>query len=55
MILETFTHTADAGWLVDSLPALDSLQTLVLLFGASEFFDTSIPLGELKAASLNLF
>ena len=50
MILETFTYTAAAGWSVDRLPALDSPGTLVLAFGASEFFDDPGVLGELDHA-----
>ena len=45
MELETFTYTAAAGWSVDRLPALDSPGTLVLAFGASEFFDDPGVLG----------
>ena len=50
MELETFTYTAAAGWSVDRLPALDSPGTLVLAFGASEFFDDPGVLGELDRA-----
>ena len=50
MELETFTYTAAAGWSVDRLPALDSPGTLVLAFGASEFFDDPGVLGELDHA-----
>ncbi len=50
MILETFTYTADAGWSAERLPALDSPSTLVLAFGASEFFDDPGALAELSRA-----
>ena len=49
MELETFTYTT-AGWSVDSLPALDSPSTLVLAFGASEFFDDPGALADLERA-----
>lgn len=50
MTLETFTCTEDAGWSVDSFPALDSPRSLVLVFGASAFFDACPPLGQLARA-----
>ena len=50
MTLETFTYTAGTGWSVERLPALDSPSTLVLTFGASEFFDEPDALAELNRA-----
>ncbi len=50
MILETFTYTADVGWSGERLPALDSPSTLVLAFGASEFFGDPGALAELSRA-----
>ncbi len=47
MKLETFTYTKDKHWSVDALPALDSKNTLVLVFGASSFLDATGPIDEL--------
>ncbi len=35
MELQTFSHSPDNGWDVDSLPGMDSKHTLVLVFGSS--------------------
>jgi len=50
MELSTFTYTAARGWSVTRFPALDSAQTLVLVFAAPEFMDHPAPLRELAAA-----
>lgn len=47
MKLETFTYTNESGWSVDGLPALNSANTLVLVFGASNFLDATAPIEEL--------
>lgn len=39
MQVETFFYTARAGWSVESFPALDSEQTLVLIFFSPEFIN----------------
>jgi hypothetical protein len=39
MKLETFTYSGLEGWSVDSLPQLDSAETLVVVFGAAEWGD----------------
>ncbi|MDX8384511.1 MAG: FIST C-terminal domain-containing protein [Ghiorsea sp.] len=39
MNIQSFTHSLENGWSVDVLPAMDSKQTLVLVFGAREYFD----------------
>jgi hypothetical protein len=50
MGLETFSYQIGKGWAVPAFPALDSEQTLVLVFGAPEFADQSAPIEELCAA-----
>ncbi len=47
MKVSTFSHEVGKGWSVDAFPALDSEQTLVLAFGATEYFDDPIPITEL--------
>jgi hypothetical protein len=39
MKLETFTYSAHEGWSVESLPALDSDNTLVVVFGSADWAD----------------
>ena len=53
MKLETFSYSLSHGWSVDSLPPLDSPQTLLIVFGASEFVDNPQPFMELRAAYPN--
>ena len=48
MILETFYYTPAKGWSIDTLPALDSEQTLILLFGASDVDPFIAPIRELE-------
>jgi hypothetical protein len=50
MHLETFAYASPSGWSVSEFPRLDSPQTLVIVFGASEFVDAPAPLQELRAA-----
>src|SRR5687768_8816415 len=50
MKLETFTYKQPSGWSVAAFPALDSAQTLVLVFGAPSFRDTPEPLQEVSRA-----
>jgi hypothetical protein len=50
MKLETFTHSKKQGWSVRQFPALDSDQTLVLVFGAKFYCDSSDVIGELADA-----
>src|SRR5688572_17779772 len=50
MQLETFNYSADRRWSVQPMPALDSPQTLVLVFGATGFIDNPAPFQELRAA-----
>ncbi len=50
MKLETFVYTKRSGWSVGTLPALDSDQTLVIVFGAPGFRDTVEPIQELIRA-----
>ncbi len=50
MELSSFSFDVDNGWSVESFPTLDSPQTLILVFGASEFVDTPKPLSDLVAA-----
>ncbi len=50
MKLQTFSYSPGSGWSVEAFPALDSEQTLVIVFGASEFFDAPDPLRELGSA-----
>ena len=50
MKLELFSYAADSGWSVDSLPDLDSDNTLVLLFGGSKFVNDVGPFEELAQA-----
>lgn len=50
MKLETFSYKKHSGWSVGTLPALDSDQTLVIVFGAPGFRDTPEPIQELMRA-----
>src|SRR6185436_3217753 len=47
MKLDTFFYSAAVGWSVDPLPALDSENTLVVVFGAPELDEVQKPLRHL--------
>src|SRR6476659_434523 len=53
MKLETFTYKKGSGWSVGTLPALDSNQTVVIVFGAPGFRDTQEPIQTLINAYPN--
>jgi hypothetical protein len=48
--LKPFSYTPQTGWSVNPLPALDSENTLVLVFGAPEFIDTPEPISQIVKA-----
>lgn len=50
MEINTFTFKANQGWSVASFPAMDSEQTLVLIFAAPEFMDDAEPIEKLCKA-----
>ncbi len=50
MQLEAFSFHAGPGWSVPTFPALDSPQTLVLVFGGTDFVDAPGPIAELVGA-----
>jgi hypothetical protein len=50
MQLNTFSYSQEEGWSVNTFPALDSPQTLVMVFAAPEYFDSPQPLAQLRAA-----
>lgn len=50
MKLETFSYSRDEGWSVEAFPALNSEQTLVLVFGASCYLEHTAPVEALVAA-----
>ncbi len=50
MQLETFTFTTANGWSLPQFPALDSENTLVLVFGAASFAHAPDPISALRAA-----
>ncbi len=50
MKLETFSFYAGSGWSVPTFPELDSAQTLVLVFGGTDFVDDTSPLDDLARA-----
>jgi hypothetical protein len=50
MKLSTFSYEAGKRWSVEKFPALDSEQTLVIVFAAPEFIDNPSALSELAAA-----
>lgn len=50
MELQSFFYTLQNGWSIDSFPNLDSPQTLILIFGASEFVNQPAPILELIKA-----
>jgi hypothetical protein len=53
MKLDMFSYRTTSGWSTDPLPALDSDNTLVVVFGAPELDDVRQPLSELVAAFSN--
>ncbi|HYD78386.1 MAG TPA: FIST N-terminal domain-containing protein [Paucimonas sp.] len=53
MKLSTFTHTLDGGWSLPQFPALDSQQTVVMIFAAPEYLDHPAAISELAAAYPN--
>ncbi|PIZ04221.1 MAG: hypothetical protein COY58_05095 [Gammaproteobacteria bacterium CG_4_10_14_0_8_um_filter_38_16] len=56
MELQTFNYTQEKGWSVNAFPALDSPQTLVILFGAKEYVDNQKPIAKLiKAFPQSIF
>lgn len=50
MKLSTFTYEVGKRWSVDEFPALDSEQTLVIVFAAPEFIDKPDVIAELASA-----
>lgn len=48
MEIETFQYRANQGWSKSFSPKMDSENTLILVFGAPSFIDSSEPLNELK-------
>jgi hypothetical protein len=55
MKLQSFRYTQGVGWSVTPFPAMDSKQTLVLVFGAPEFIDTTEPINQLVKAYPNSY
>ena len=53
MKLQSFSYTQGIGWSVSPFPAMDSKQTLVIVFGAPEFSDTTEPISQLVKAYPN--
>ncbi|MGB5260738.1 MAG: FIST N-terminal domain-containing protein, partial [Gammaproteobacteria bacterium] len=50
MEMQTFTFSNDSGWSVETFPAVDAEQTLVLIFGASGFLEDPGPVADLAQA-----
>lgn len=50
MKVESFYYDHETGWSVTDFPALDSTQTVVFIFGASEYVDVTTPFEDLKKA-----
>lgn len=50
MIIKTFHFNKDTGWSLDQFPALDSEQTLILVFSSPNFFTNPAPFHELANA-----
>ena len=50
MQLSTFSFRPHSGWSVPDFPALDSAQTLVMVFAAPEYMENGTPLADLKQA-----
>lgn len=53
MHLEILSYSSKEGWAPQAFPELDSDSTLVIVFGASSFFDTSAPFEALGKAYPN--
>lgn len=47
MILETFHYIKNKGWSISKFPELDSENTLIFVFAASEYIDNPSPIKEL--------
>lgn len=47
MKIEKFIFSENSGWSVASFPALDSEETLVLVFSSADYFDNQAPIKEL--------
>src|SRR5689334_4534502 len=50
MQLEVLLYKGKSGWSVSPFPALDSPETLVVVFGSTEFLDDPAPIAELGRA-----
>lgn len=50
MDLQLFNYTTENGWSVTPFPAFDSPQTLVLVFGATNYLDNPAPIQQLTDA-----
>ena len=50
MHLETLKYDPQSGWSITPFPALDSENTLVLIFGAPSFAADAAPIRELRRA-----
>lgn len=50
MEMQTFAYSDETGWSLKTFPAVDSGQTLVLIFGASGFLENPGPVQELAHA-----
>ncbi len=50
MLVHAFTHSLESGWSVDSFPDIDSSNTLVMVFGASDYWDAPEALEALDQA-----
>jgi hypothetical protein len=53
MKLRTFSYSHESGWSIDEFPPLDSEQTLVVVFGASEYIVNPDPILDLGNAYPN--
>src|SRR5437868_6407669 len=51
MRLEALRYDSKAGWSVAPFPELDSSQTLVVIFGGTEFLDDQTAIATVKQAS----
>lgn len=49
MEIRTFNYTQEQGW-SDKFPALDSPKTLIIIFGAPEYFNNKKPIDDLVSA-----
>ncbi len=53
MELHTFSYSKEKGWSIKSFPAIDSPSTLVIIFGAPEYYDDQTPVRQLIDAYPN--